>query len=447
MRLRDAALLLVGNRRAILALWRDRWALVVGALLVLSASLARNYDGHDLVREWTVFTHGFAASIVNAFLMYGMMYAVAMRKETPERGRFWSGYLSFLGVFWMTAPMAWLYGIPWEYMLAPEAAVTANMWTLALVSVWRVALTIRVLAIAFDTPVWKPAPVILFVSSAIAATALLLSPRPVIDFMGGLRHPPEFEALTQAHFAAMVYSVLLLPVTLLILLITFRWIRAGQSAMDRALRKPAPVPVFAVCAAAIAGWIGAAVWAQPPVQRKLDVERAVAERRYGDAAAVLLSYDESQFPPVWDLPPRRDSMDPRGVRVSVFATIDAVEARGPVPEWIAYRYGRKLLYTVDSEVQDTGELWREPESYRDWVLQGMSLDELDRTLALLGPVRSRLSERERRGVNALAGIGRLLRSLPEEPAEQESGDAAVEGAGDGAGDSSGDGAGAADGAG
>ena len=55
-----------------------------------------------------------AASLVVSFLLFGVLLAVAARRALSGFGR---RYLSFLGVFWMTAPLAWIYAIPFERFL------------------------------------------------------------------------------------------------------------------------------------------------------------------------------------------------------------------------------------------------------------------------------------------------------------------------------------------
>jgi hypothetical protein len=115
---------------------------------VLSGGLARNYDGAYLREEWTVLLHGPIVSTMNALILYSLAFA-AMRADRGVRPPFLSGALAFLGLFWMTAPMAWLYAIPYERFLSPVQAVEANLWTLAFVSLWRVLLMSRVLAVLY----------------------------------------------------------------------------------------------------------------------------------------------------------------------------------------------------------------------------------------------------------------------------------------------------------
>src|SRR5678815_281742 len=148
MTLATLPLYLTGNRRAILQIAASRWSLLVGFLLVLSGGLARNYDGAYLREEWTVLLHGPIVSTMNALILYSLAFA-AMRSDRGVRPPFLSGALAFLGLFWLTAPMAWLYAIPYERFLSPVQAVEANLWTLAFVSLWRVLLMSRVLAVLY----------------------------------------------------------------------------------------------------------------------------------------------------------------------------------------------------------------------------------------------------------------------------------------------------------
>ena len=197
MRLGDAVRYLAGDRGAILRIARTRGALCVGAILVLTGSVARNYDGADLVGEWKVLTHGIGASIVNALLLYTLAYAAA-RAHRQERPRFFSGFLSFLGLFWMTAPTAWLYAVPYERFLTPVEAVNANTWTLALVAVWRVALITRVLAVIWGARYMTVLFIVLFFADAALVAGTLLAPMPVVDFMGGMEQSPADTALVVA---------------------------------------------------------------------------------------------------------------------------------------------------------------------------------------------------------------------------------------------------------
>ncbi|MBY0229928.1 MAG: hypothetical protein K2W96_11660, partial [Gemmataceae bacterium] len=144
---------LVGDAVAIRRIAQDRHALWVGFAFVLSAGFAREYDGADLVAGplWVVIP--LVASLLASFVMWTFFLELAWRPTEGEadtegvrlatRARFWSGYLSFLGLFWMTAPLAWLYAILYERFLSYEDAMDANVRTLGVVALWRVLLLAR----------------------------------------------------------------------------------------------------------------------------------------------------------------------------------------------------------------------------------------------------------------------------------------------------------------
>src|SRR4051794_11153260 len=112
---------LIGDREAILAIAGTRHSLWIGFLFVLSAGLAREYDGEDLLHEPWHALIPLAASLASSLGLFTLAYGQAVCKgeswrEAPGR------YLSFLGLFWMTAPLAWLYAVPYERFLPPVEA-------------------------------------------------------------------------------------------------------------------------------------------------------------------------------------------------------------------------------------------------------------------------------------------------------------------------------------
>lgn len=146
-----------------------------------------------------------------------MVHRGGLKSKRPWESRppVWVSYRVFLGLFWMTAPMAWLYAIPYERFLSPIDAVNVNLWTLALVAAWRVALMTRVIAVLYGVRavaaffiVMAFADLVLFVAMNMASTAL-------INVMGGLQLP-ERDALVVAITTNLVLlSVLTAPIWLL----------------------------------------------------------------------------------------------------------------------------------------------------------------------------------------------------------------------------------------
>src|SRR5262245_52840095 len=105
MRVRTLFLYLIGNRQAILDIAADRRAIWIGALFVLSAAFAREYDGKDLMREPWHLLVPLGASLVASFALFLVAFAGLFERE--QHPPFLPAYRSFLALFWMTAPLAW----------------------------------------------------------------------------------------------------------------------------------------------------------------------------------------------------------------------------------------------------------------------------------------------------------------------------------------------------
>jgi hypothetical protein len=174
---------------------------------------------------------------------------------------FGRGYLAFLALFWMTAPMAWLYGVPYERHMAPEGALAFNLLTLGFVSVWRVCLSAWMLAVIFGVSMWRTLMVVMLFSDIVLLLALMFAPLPPIDVMGGMERTPHDALLADTAFTAGFFGVLTFPVWL---------IGTGVAAVKARTRPLAklgergPMPRGAVwgSAAILAAWVVATVVVQ-----------------------------------------------------------------------------------------------------------------------------------------------------------------------------------------
>jgi hypothetical protein len=140
MKIQTLVRFLFGDRDAILRISNSRYALPLGLLLVLSAGFAREYDGEDLRSEPWHLLIPLSASLALSFILYSLIEGIARCQR--KRNLFWRGYGIFLSLFWMTAPLAWLYAIPVERFLSAADSARANLWLLGIVSVWRVPLSL-----------------------------------------------------------------------------------------------------------------------------------------------------------------------------------------------------------------------------------------------------------------------------------------------------------------
>ncbi len=187
---------LIGNRQAILTIAGNRHALWIGFLFVLSAGFAREYDGEDLLHEPWHLLLPVGASLASSFFLFTMAYGVAAAKGAPLRA-FLANYASFLGLFWMTAPLAWLYAVPYERFFSPVDAMRMNLLSLGIVSAWRVALMVRVMTVILNYTLLEALCLVMLFADAIALWLLNYLPFPLIVVMGGVRLS-EVEKVQQA---------------------------------------------------------------------------------------------------------------------------------------------------------------------------------------------------------------------------------------------------------
>lgn len=162
---------LVGNRDAIRAIAAAPHAPLVGLILVASAALARNYRTRWLYREpWPLFIP-FIASTGVAVSLFAVLYVrIALHDGAlPPASPL---FLSFLGVYWCTAPLAWLYALPFERLFAPDEAVLARLRMLGVVATWRVLLMSRAVSVLTDCGPLDALALVMLVAGAVAITLL-----------------------------------------------------------------------------------------------------------------------------------------------------------------------------------------------------------------------------------------------------------------------------------
>src|SRR5688572_24512649 len=110
---------LMGEGRAIRELAENRKTIWTGVGLVLLTSIARNYDQTFIGEKPLLWLFGsLLFSLVSGTWLYLILYGGFVRRAAADadgnKPEFWSRWFSFMGLFWMTAPVAWMYAIPVE---------------------------------------------------------------------------------------------------------------------------------------------------------------------------------------------------------------------------------------------------------------------------------------------------------------------------------------------
>ena len=337
MRLSTIPAYLVGNRRAILEIAADRMHLGIAALLVLSAALARNYDRVSLLDEPWRLAGPFVASLVISGPLFLTVYICARLKGMKSPGMI-RAYLSFLTLYWMTAPMAWLYGIPYERFCSPPAAISANLWTLALVSAWRIALMTRVVSVVFTSPISAALSLVMLVADI--AALISAPPCPASGHQRDGRSPRTTgDRICGAPGQSLVLG---LAANLVGTGLDRCEVLKHPPRMDGSAAPDRPGNVLATLAFAVSvpsAWAALLPFTQPEQRLSRRVEQVYRSTGPAAALALISAHSRAAFPPDWQPPPRTSSGDPP--TNEVLDTLEAL-ADHPHPDWLGDIYTQRF---------------------------------------------------------------------------------------------------------
>lgn len=343
MRIRTWLRYLIGDRQAILEVAANRRAVWIGFLFVLSAGFAREYDGEDLLHEpWYLF-FPLIASLITSFVLFlcsDNAPAELLSDNPPAYVPAWiPRYGSFLGLYWLTAPLAWLYAVPYERLLSDVEAMRANLITLGVVAVWRVALMIRVVSVLWGYRWWAALFIVMLFADIVALLALNLVPIPIIDVMGGIRYTASERLLKIVAVNLCFCGFVTLPIWIIGMLAARigsnpRWLLTADD-YQRQLSTRGALLVLAGLSLAI--WIFILPFTQPEQILRHRVESAMAAGNIQDAVAEMAQHDEADFPPLWDPPPKRFAHT-----LPVLAVVEVMNQQ-QTPRWLKNKYVKKLF--------------------------------------------------------------------------------------------------------
>lgn len=402
MRARDCLLYLVGHREGIQAVAASRAAIPTGAALVLLTAIARNYDQTFIGESPFFWLFGpLLFSFVSGWWLYAVVYGWCVRRwrapgDAAPTDKFWSGWPAFLGLFWMTAPIAWLYALPVERFLGDVPAAKVNVALLATVALWRVLLMARTFSVLCRVNLF------LTLSSVLVAAAVEVMvvaffgggiAKRIAASMGGMRNSPAEDILLGAMGTAFMGALFVGPVVLIIALLC----------CPREDPEPFPIPVpgrapgrMLLVAAVV--WAGLAIVPQIELSRSVHVEQLVHRKEWRAALDYLATRQPGDFAPARALPPKpferelftdlppllgavRES-DPAWVRGYLFQRLDQlVEHLGPRWRRRAPPPGRPF----EEQVKDitSGLQWHR-QSPPDWASLLKSISSLPEGRAWLG---------------------------------------------------------------
>jgi len=264
---------------------------------------------------------------------------------------FWREYRGFLGLFWMTAPLAWFYAIPVERWCDSYRSAQLNLALLGVVSIWRVALLARILHVttqahAGRTTVWTLFAASLEVVVVMFVGAFSTLGEEVVRGMSGMRNSPEEEMLLRVLSEITSWAAIVFLITGIGLFV----------ARGRGLARPLPeatqsrVPWVAPVLA-VALWSVAAIGPQKQLRNNFDYDRLVAAGRYDEAMTFLITRKPEEFSHY-----KRFAPDPYASEVweHLAGCLDRIDSDSPA--WVRSRY----LYHVEGALSHwVGHGWND----------------------------------------------------------------------------------------
>jgi hypothetical protein len=295
----DLFLFLIGDRGAIQRIAGSWWSLLIAALLVITAGIARNYDHLDLLHNPEWLYGPFVASAITSIFVFVFLYPY-LKLRKVSRGM---SYPSFMCIYWMTAPCAWLYAIPVE---ATTDLVTATQWNiafLAIVSVWRVYLMIRALMVLTGAGLSTCLIGVLFPASGIMCIGSFFKGISLVGIMGGVRLPPHTELLVHAAKTTSMVSFFL---TLVLGALWLGSLHGRRAVAVRPLpwrKEPIPSKTLLSVTLLIILSLLASIPIQRKVQRNHHLNTLITNKQYSKAVKYALQFERHDFSPIHYLPP------------------------------------------------------------------------------------------------------------------------------------------------
>jgi len=340
---------LFGRRSAIETITRTPHALWLGLALVFAAGLARFYDQVDLLHRPLWLLRPVAISVAISLWLFFVFWIVDFGWHWEQRGAY---FKRFLPLFWMTAPLAWLYGIPFERFTDPAPALAMNFVLLGIVSFWRVAVLSRALAVAFRASAWRTTSAVLLAADSLFVLASFVLALESIPRAMSSSPPTPTEAVTDAAVAIMTsVSFVGWPICLITCIIAAAARpRRGPAPSLEAIspgRLPRATWVFAALAAGF--WLIPLPWTQAEQLRRYHAERLLENGAYSKAVRYLSRYQREDFPPHWKPFAEEVRWRPRAVIESTRAALVQ-----NAPEWIQ----NVFLQTLSQLVARPRDWWR-----------------------------------------------------------------------------------------
>ena len=341
----------LGHEGAIRRVLESRWSLLVGSILVVTAGVARHYDQKYLIWEWWV-VQPFLIALVSSFAIFLAAW-IGLRMGRPKRDdrpHFLQQYVSFLGAFLMTSPLAWLYAIPVEQWMSLENAARINIGLLTLVAIWRVVLMVRVLVLVTGGHWFRCLVAVLLPSSVEAFVMTFFLHMQLVGLMGGVQLPPHEEILAAALNVVGLASFWIAAVTFVLWCILGIIRTTTEMALqDRCSAFPAhrsgvPKRALIFTLVALGAWTAYALPWQVKQYHRFMVRHYIGKEDYRSALQFIAQRNRDSFPAPGYLPP--DPLDPYSGTSQLIEMLKSLEPSHP--EWLRKEYYRSAESAIFS---------------------------------------------------------------------------------------------------
>lgn len=364
MGLRTLVRYLFGHRPSIEAIINSRGALWIGLVFVLSAGFAREYDGEDLLHEpWHVLLP-LGASLLTSFLLFVLLdYTFGRKPASEERMTgFVARYRSFLNLYWMTAPLAWLYAIPVEEFLSPADSVRANLSFLGIVSLWRVLLITRAASIFLNRSFVATFFVVMLFADSVAMVVFWFTPLPIISVMGGIRLTESESVLLEVGLWVRTLGTLSWPIWLIGAMVQgYTSKPQDSSVLPAPVTRRTSIGLWLLAALSLLAWIPILPRTQPKQLHRRHAEKLLLANRILEAVEFMSKFPIEAFPKNWDPPPRFGLGGRRPELDLVLAQTENTQTA----LWVRDLFRDKLKSQLDAA----------PYSYHDRAIQLRGMDE------------------------------------------------------------------------
>jgi hypothetical protein len=352
-----------GRADAIRTVASSSSAIWTGIVLVMLTAFARNYDQTYIPEKPFLWFFGpLLFSLVSGTWLYMVCYLMSARRLmnrdelNPSSDSAWRG---FMGTFWMTAPIAWLYAIPVERFFDSLTAAKANIALLAIVSLWRVLLMARVFQVICQVPY---ALALLWVLAAAFVEVLAVTffggafGKSLMASMGGMRNSPEENVLLNALGFASIVSFWGFIIAFVALLI-WRW-RGTAREWPALARSHMPIWFLAPAAAA---WMLVALLPQRELQNNHAIDQFIAAGQFREAIDFMNRHSAADFSPSKELP----------VKLYEFETVEQVFALAAVLRKEDAGWVRQSVHTALQTAIGHLARWWHPRTPLDEVAPGL----------------------------------------------------------------------------